>query len=277
MHEATRTWFEPLHPCVAPRVRVVCMPHAGGSAASFRGWAAEVPGGVELWACRYPGRAERIDETPPADIAALADAITEAFLPVADVPFVLVGHSLGAAVAFEVARRLEARGHRPRRLVVSGRPAPQCDRRTHLHLRPDAALWADVDRLSAGGPAPADRELRRLLTPALRADYRLSETYRCTPDAVVDCPVVVVVSRADPEVTVAEARSWSERTRSYCVVEELPGDHFAVLDHGRRVLRAALGLRFDGRRGVVAPGGSGIGCCLPSFTSLRGPGLPGRW
>ena len=40
----------------APALRLVCLPHAGGAAAAYRAWAAELPDTVELHIYQPPGR-----------------------------------------------------------------------------------------------------------------------------------------------------------------------------------------------------------------------------
>src|SRR5581483_2496767 len=71
------TW---LH-CGTPRPeagqRLVCFPHAGGSASFFRAWGSNLPG-IEVHAVRYPGRGERISEPPPTDLRQLGDEIAAA-------------------------------------------------------------------------------------------------------------------------------------------------------------------------------------------------------
>jgi hypothetical protein len=47
--------------------RLVCLPHAGGSASVFKEWGSNLPR-IEVQAVRNPGRAERIDEPSPIDL-----------------------------------------------------------------------------------------------------------------------------------------------------------------------------------------------------------------
>ncbi|MGW2126625.1 thioesterase II family protein, partial [Streptomyces sp. NPDC001758] len=50
-----------------------------------------------------------------------------------DLPLTLFGHSMGALVAFEVARRIERAGGRVDHLFVSGRRGPATDRPEPSH------------------------------------------------------------------------------------------------------------------------------------------------
>src|SRR4051812_37629989 len=90
-----------------PARRLVCLPHAGGAADSSAGGPRVRPEAVEPLAVQYPGRRDRSDEPAAETMADLADAIAAELAELADLPLALFGHSMGAAVAYEVAVRLE--------------------------------------------------------------------------------------------------------------------------------------------------------------------------
>ena len=219
----------------APRIRLVCFPHAGGNAQLFHGWPARLPDDVELLAVRCPGRQERLTEPFVEDMATLADAVTAALLPRLDRPLALFGHSMGASVAYETALRLEHRhGVVPRRLVVSARSAPHRSRPTGLHLRDDDELVAGVRRLGSLGSEAYDiPELRELLLPALRADYRVIEGYRpASPPVPTRAPITACLGHDDPGCDPDDVQAWSEltRTRDFAL-RTYPGDHFYLAAH----------------------------------------------
>ncbi|MFD7998263.1 thioesterase II family protein [Streptomyces mirabilis] len=213
----------------APRLRLVCFPHAGGNAQLFHGWAVRLPADVELLAVRYPGRQERLAEPCVEDMDTLADAVTGALLPHLDRPLALFGHSMGSSVAYETALRLESRhGVVPRRLMVSARSAPHRARPTGLHLRADDDLVAGVRRLGDLGSEAYDvPELRELLLPALRADYRLIENYRpARPPRRVRTPITAYLGRSDPGCDPDAVAAWSELSTADFALRTYPGDHF---------------------------------------------------
>ncbi|MEV5016084.1 thioesterase II family protein [Streptomyces sp. NPDC053780] len=218
----------------APRLRLVCFPHAGGNAQLFHGWPARLPPDVELLAVRYPGRQERLAEPCARDMAALADAVTAALVPRLDRPLALFGHSMGSSVAYETALRLEARhGVVPRRLFVSARSAPHRAKPTGLHLRGDDELVAGVRRLGSLGSEVYDiPELRELLLPALRADYRLIENYRpAAPPVRTRAPITACLGREDPGCDPDAVLAWSELTRTGDFdLRIYPGDHFYLAE-----------------------------------------------
>ncbi|MFD5141832.1 thioesterase II family protein [Streptomyces sp. NPDC058401] len=221
--------------CAAPdpdaRVRLVCFPHAGGSAAFFRDWGAALPG-IEVHAVCYPGRAERIAEPPSTDLRQLAHEIADAVAELADRPVALFGHSMGAPVALETAAALEARGIDPVRLFASGsRNAPYPPSGdgsdTDDEDTDDAAVIEHL--LTLGGTDPelaADPEFQELVLPYVRADGRAFRTYVPRPDLSVRCPVTTVNGDADAD---ADLRPWAELTRGGLREHEMPGDHFYLV------------------------------------------------
>jgi pyochelin biosynthesis protein PchC len=224
----------------------VCFPHVGGGASFFRSWHDGVPPGVELLAVQYPGREDRTRDAPIEDMDRMADAIAGVLAGSLDEPLVLFGHSMGAAVAYEVALRLGPRtGHALRGIVLSAQPSPRHFVPNGLHLLDDDALWADTQRFNGfGGPHRSNPTLRRLMVPVLRSDYRLIETYRPRLDAAVDCPVVACMGDADPHVTLESIRGWGEMTRHGFDVRVFPGgDHFYLRLDAHRDELLAIALR----------------------------------
>jgi pyochelin biosynthetic protein PchC len=221
----------------------VCFPHVGGGASFFRSWHDGLPAGVELLAVQYPGREDRTRDPFIDDMGRMADAVTDALAGCLDGPLVLFGHSMGAAVAYEVALRIGARpGHQLRAVVVSAQPSP-------LHFVPvsfqrlsDEELWTDAMRFNGiAATVQGSRTLRRILIPILRNDYRLIETYEPRPGATVDCPVVACVGDADPAVTLEAIQSWREVTSRGFDLRVFPGgDHFYLKAHREELLAIVL-------------------------------------
>ncbi|GAA2800966.1 alpha/beta fold hydrolase [Kitasatospora sp. CM 4170] len=219
--------------------RLVCLPHAGGAASAFHGWADHFASGVEVLATRYPGRQERIAEECITGMPELADAVTEALLPLLDVPVYLFGHSMGASLGYEVALRLERdHGVRLAGLFVSARKAPHRVNPEPTYLGGDEALIQEV--LGLGGTEAQlirDPDLFELVMPALRADFRIVGTYRAQPGHPVHCPVVGYVGDRDGGIDPVDMAAWADVAAASFDLTVFPGDHFYLLGERDALLR----------------------------------------
>lgn len=223
--------------CQAPRpqaaARLVCFPHAGGSAPFFRAWQG-IADSVEVHAVAYPGRTERFAESPIDDAVQMATGIAEALRPLRDKPLALFGHSMGAYLAYETAHRLGEPDH----LFVSGANAPHApDHRPRLLDDDDEVLVANLARLGGADTGLLDDpELRELFLPTIRADLRLVEGYAPAHRTTLGCPVTALLGTGDDRTDKAGARRWGELTSAAFRLREYPGGHFYLEQHRQRLL-----------------------------------------
>jgi surfactin synthase thioesterase subunit len=232
-------WIRRYHPAPDAAVRLVCLPHAGGSASYFFQVSKELSPDFDVLAVQYPGRQDRRDERCVDSIAELADAVTAVLLPVTDRPVVLFGHSMGATLAFEVARRLERRGIVPLALLASGRRAPSRHRDEGVHRRSDDEIVAELKALSGTkAEVLGDEELLRMVLPAIRSDYKAAETYRYVEGPPLSTPIQAHFGVDDPRVSRDEAAAWAEHTTGPFELHSYPGGHFYLNDEAPRVIEA---------------------------------------
>jgi surfactin synthase thioesterase subunit len=226
-------WIRRYQPAPGAPSRLLCLPHAGGSATWFFPVAQALAPRVDVLAVQYPGRQDRLLEPGVTDIVELAEQIT-ASLPVGDTrPLGLLGHSMGASVALEVARRLD-----PAVLFVSGRRAPDRVRNDGVHLLPQPEFIARLQRLGGSGAQIfGDAEFLELVLPAIRSDYKAAETYRYRPGAPLRCAIRAFAGTDDAQAPPVEMRHWARFTTGPFDLHEFPGGHFFLADHLPAVLR----------------------------------------
>ena len=226
-------WIRRYHPAPAAAVRLICFPHAGGSASYFHPVSQRFAPAVDVVALQYPGRQDRRHEPCVTDIDELADLITAEVGALADRPTVFFGHSMGAVLAFETIRRLEQRDESGRRaLIASGRRGPSTHRDEQVSRQSDDGIIREITTLNGTSSALlADTEVLRMALPSIRGDYQAIESYQCPAGRRVHAPITVLTGDADPRTTVAEALAWGDHTDGAFQTKVFPGGHFFLQDH----------------------------------------------
>lgn len=226
---------------VSRRLRLYCFPYSGGNAVSFVPWQREIDPAIELCAIQLPGRGGRFREPPCTSFAGLIALLAEVLSGVEQpaLPFAFYGHSLGALVAFELARHCRDRGMPlPQHLIVSGCNAPPLrEKSKRLHELPDDDLIAKLREYN-GTPAEIldNRELMQILLPAIRADFALGADYHYQPAEPLPIPLTALSGRRDAHVDAGEIRRWGELTSMVYHEHWFEGDHFFIQDERRAVL-----------------------------------------
>jgi medium-chain acyl-[acyl-carrier-protein] hydrolase len=242
-------------------LRLFCFPYAGGGGSAYMPWGRETPCPIEVCAVQLPGREGRLNERPYTQISDLIDVTFEALRPHLEAPFALFGHSMGALLAFEFARRIRhAGGPAPVRLIVSGHRGPRLPRRYSAiaHL-PDAEFIGEICQRYGGVPEEVLRqpELMALLVPCLRADMALIENYRYRDAEPLECPISAFGGREDPEATETQLSRWEAETRSSFSMRQFAGTHFYIRDARKELLAAVC-------RDLADVGEPVLGATLPT-------------
>jgi medium-chain acyl-[acyl-carrier-protein] hydrolase len=174
--------------------RLFCFPYAGATDQAYREFARELPDRIEVAELRLPS-VHRMDM--------MIDLLADALCAHLNKPCAFFGHSMGAHIAFELARHLVAAElPGPERLLVSGCPAPQEQRGDRRRLPPN---------------------LNRL-----RADLLMAQTYEYQPGPPLDMPIHAFHGSADPIAGNEQMAEWVTLTTRYFTITELNGDHFFV-------------------------------------------------
>ena len=230
------------------RPTLLAFPHAGAGASVYRDWGQLLAPDIDVIAMRLPGREERWSEPPRRTIRSVLEATEPQWGDACRPPYAVFGHSVGALAAFELVREIRRSGlANPAHLIVSGRVAPDVRSvRPVQHDLPDEELSAHLCAL--GGVSEtvlANRAVRAMLLPALRADLACDEHYEYVPEPPLAVPVTVLSGADDPLVCREGLIAWAAQTTGPCTIQWMSGGHFFGFEHREEVLtcvRSALSI-----------------------------------
>ncbi|MFY7779062.1 MAG: type I polyketide synthase [Elstera sp.] len=255
-------WLIPVGKRANPRARLFCFPFAGGGSAVFRPWANWIDPGIEVIAVEPPGRLGRISEKPVNDIDLFVDSVLDEMIDLLDLPFAMFGHCLGAVTMYETARTLiEETRFKPLHLFASGARSP--DRVGEVgpfeqelgqvlmstpgyrsDLKPynqSDEIFADIIRrfdMAATDQFLSDPELRKLMLPAVRAEFEMTSNYKLKGEPKPwDVPITCFVSRGDPYVSRDDILAWGKFTNQRLQVLMREGTHYAVVEDAQFINR----------------------------------------
>lgn len=211
-------------------------PHAGGSPTYYVPFAKAFTTDIKRIAVQYPGKGGTHDLTSFRSIPDLADRVMKLLPEPTDGPestdsrVAFFGHSMGALVAFEVARRYEAAGNPISALFVSASPAPGAVGAEYIPEN-DRGLLEAVAKMTGVNPEFLENEeFAARILPTLRG-FKAIMAYECPPDATVSCPITAYMGDEDEVGTLERVEAWSKRTTGDFTLREFAGHHFYINDH----------------------------------------------
>jgi surfactin synthase thioesterase subunit len=211
--------------------KLYIFPHAGGSPKYYAPFSQAFSADIKRIAVQYPGSRGNHDLASFTSIPDLADGIYRMLSPLdqSDGRVAFFGHSMGALVAFDVARRFEVEGTPIGVLFVSASAAPGHAGYDHIPDSDRGLLDAVTEMTGVDPQLLESEEFAAKILPTLRG-YKAISNYKCAPGATVSCPIIAFYGDDDEVATHQKVAPWSERTTSEFSLREFPGHHFYLND-----------------------------------------------
>lgn len=233
------SWIAVRNPNPRALLRLFCFPYAGGGTSVFSAWSSVLPPQIEVCAVIMPGRERRLGEPPIACLDRATGLLAAAIVQFLDRPFAFFGHSLGAVLAFELARRLRLDGASGLvHLFVGGRAAPHLPLDDPPICNLPAAQFLQELRRFAGTPREVleNPEMMAMFMPLLRADFSMGETYSYREATPLEVPISAYGGLQDGDVPEAKLDQWRQHTASRFRRVMFPGGHFFLNENREAVL-----------------------------------------
>lgn len=203
-------------------------------------WKRLLPSWIHVHPVELPGRGVRLGESFVESYPALIRQLMAEQRKAMQGRYVLLGHSMGALLAYGMAQACRANGQPvPLAVFASGSPAPS--------KRSDGEFVAkdDDDGLIAemrkqGGTTEEifeNEEMLRITLDTLGSDYRVCESFSYLPNMPLSVPLHVFAGKKD-DVREDQINGWSVETTNQFTVDWFNGGHFFIKFDERAVLDA---------------------------------------
>ncbi|MDG9718401.1 thioesterase II family protein [Streptomyces sp. DH24] len=209
---------------------VVVFPQAGAGCLRLHAVVPVLPPGLDLLGVQLPGREDRLADVPANDLSEAVDCIAAECLadarspaPARRGPLHLLGVSLGAVIAYEVARKLESQGAAARSLVVAAARSPEHWRTYPAADPPSAEVTALLH------PSVRESAFARYAAATMRSDLRLMVGYEAPSTRLTRTSLRSVSGRHDSVATTAHMSGWRNRTTDYRGHQVIDADHHAFM------------------------------------------------
>jgi surfactin synthase thioesterase subunit len=220
------------------RINVFCLPFAGGSKYSYRGYTLSAPPSLNIIPLEIPGRGARSGEALLSNLELVAGDIFDQIKNNLHTPYVIYGHSMGGLLGYLVTKKIiQNKLAQPLHLFFTGCGGPSIKHRDLVdHTLPKKEFYSGIREL--GGSTDEvlnDVNLMDFFEPILRADFEAVATFQYKPGEPFQIPISIVLG-LNEKVKYEEGMAWQRETTELIEVTHLPGNHFFIFNHEATIL-----------------------------------------
>ncbi|MBC2578803.1 thioesterase II family protein [Clostridium sp. DJ247] len=211
------------------KVKLFCIPHAGGSAAVYSKWKKYINPSIEICPIELAGRGKRFNENLYNNINEIVEDIYEIIKNNLQTDYAFFGHSMGSLIAYELTYHImKLKNKSPKHIFFSGKKAPHIMYKNRLiHTLSDIEFKNRILEFS-GTPKEVfeNRDMLNIFAPILRADLGIFETYKYVEKhCKLDCNITIINGKND-DLTINDISGWKQHTSKSCSIYLFNGGHF---------------------------------------------------
>ena len=222
-------------------INLFMIPFAGGNSYVYRNMKEAAAPFLNVILVDLPGHGRRIREKVLTDLDLICDDLfNHPELKGPEIaPYAIFGHSMGAALAYLLAKRMdEERNTPPVHMFFSGRQAPTVPSvEKDLHKLP---MNVFIEKVMSYGGIPLEvareKDLMDLFIPIMMADFKAIETYEFNDVKPVSAPASVFIGENDLLTPYETAFHWQEVSDNPIDITTFSGGHFFIFKHGAKII-----------------------------------------
>ncbi|MDC9590143.1 alpha/beta fold hydrolase [Xenorhabdus sp. XENO-10] len=220
------------------KVQLLFLHHAGGSCFSYIELAYKLSEFIEVYCLELAGRGMRVSEPFQLNVETVMSDILTSIKRLRlgeDKPLLLFGHSLGAELAYQVARRLESKlPEKQLALIISARGFidPESFKNEPCKEYSDSYVLNILEQCE-GTPANvlSNPELRNYVIETMRNDLILLDSLSRLQKVKLNVPAHVIGGAQDNRVPVSRLAEWCPVLPNLVKQQIFTGGHFYLFNN----------------------------------------------
>jgi surfactin synthase thioesterase subunit len=231
------------------KIKVYCFSHAGGMSYAYKEFVKLNDEVIEFHPIDTSGHGLRMKDDLLFEFQSIVDDLYAKILGEvnAEAQFVLLGHSMGAWIAYEIAYKLcNKRGISPLLVVLSSNvPAKYYINRMVMDQGDDVIMEQLIQQNEDLRQIFSDPSLKNIFYPIFKADYVAINDYLnqsvLNKNKLIESDIYCLIGDKD-WVDKVGMQHWDEMTTGKCYEEEICGDHFAFYSYAKYIRKQIVAL-----------------------------------